>query len=318
MTYATGQIINASDYVGFRGNQGPGSPYASSLVATNKLAALVGVGFATRGYGQTSFSMPPVATGDVITAAQWNGIISAMSLINTHTGTGLSLPASVSAGSSIVAFDGTSSRPDIASQIASLDTARLSFDVGQMSLTSAASSARTTPWTTSVTHEFTATFASEDEARYFFNSGGNIYASASRTGGSTSTINSSMSTILSNMGTVRFGAETTTYTGSGGTVYPIGYYDLTTGYQTLFYITNGAYGYSYGYSNVSYTLRARTENVFSENGGNGSIVRFQAVFAETAASYVSIDGTLTSSISQLKAAGALAVASPTYSTTVPL
>jgi hypothetical protein len=319
MSYSPGQTILAADFTAFRGSIAPSSPYPSLLEATRKVAALIGVGYGSRGYGQTSTTLNGVAIGDIVTASTWNSLFSAMGSINIHTGSGLTVPASVLIGSPIQALNGSSGRPDLSTLIATLDSNRLLYSLGQMSLTSAISSVRTSAWSTQVTHEFTATFVNEDAARYFFNTGGQIYAAASRTGGSASALNNAMTTMLSNMGTIKVGANATTYTGTGGTVYPIGYYGLTNNYQTLFLHTGGSYGYSYGYSNISYTLRARVENISGANGGNGSTMRFQAIFATGYPSYsYSIDGILTSAISQLKAGGVLTVIAPSYATTSPL
>ncbi len=318
MTYATGQIIASADFTAFRGNQAPDTSYASNSAATAKLAALIGVGYGTRGYGQTSTVMPGSSVGGIVTAAQWNGLINAISTINTHTGSGYSVPTPVTSGSLIRAFDGSAGRPDLPTLITNLDSNRLNYSLSQMGLSSVLSSSRTSPWSVSVTHEFTATFPSENLARYFFNTGGQVYAVGSRSGGSASTLNSAMTTILANMGTIKFGAQATTYTGSGGTVYPIGYYNLTGAYQTLFHIIGGAYPYSYGYGAVSYTLKAKAESIAGLNGGNGSVVRFQAVFATGVSSYSTVSGTLTSAISQLKSGGVLSITAPTYATTIPL
>ena len=54
MTYAVGGIIQAADYNGFVGNTAVNVAYASDAAAQNKVAALIGVGYGTRGYGQTS------------------------------------------------------------------------------------------------------------------------------------------------------------------------------------------------------------------------------------------------------------------------
>ena len=318
MTYSPGQLILADDFTAFRGSIAPSSPYPSLVNAANKVAALVGVGYGNRGYGQTSTPLTGVSVGDVVTASTWNSLFSAMGLINTHTGSALTLPANVLAGNAIQALNGSSGRPDLSTLITTLDSNRALYAIGQMALTSQLSSARTSSWTTQVTHEFTVTFPTEDGARYFFNTGGQVYAAASRTGGTSSAINNAMTVMLSNMGTIKVGSSATTYTGTGGTVYPIGYYGLTGSYQTLFVHTGGSYSYSYGYSNISYTLRARAENVLGVNGANGSRIRFQAVFATGVSYSYTLDGTLTSSISQLKAGGVLTVASPIYATTTPL
>jgi hypothetical protein len=313
MTYSVGSNISASDYMNFRGLYDASTPYPDNPTAINKLAALIGVGFGTRGYGQV-FSFPSVTSGQTVTAMQWNLIRTVMNLINVHTGAGQSLQPTVNSGSIIIANDGTGGRPNLSSLITSFDAARLSYDIGQMQLTSELTSTRTTSWNTEVYHEFTVDFSNENPARYFFNTGGTVYASASRTGGSATAINTAMTNLLNQMGTIKFGSQATTYTGSGGTVYPIGYYNLTGSYQTLFY-HNGPGGY---YSPLTYTLQARVENYVGINGANGSLIRFKAIFDTGLSALETLDGTLTSSISQIKENGGLSVLSPVYTTTSSL
>lgn len=318
MTYAVDQTISAADYTAFRGDNGPNTAYSSDLNATQKLAALIGVGYGQRGYGQVSTSFAGVTTGDVVSAAQWNAIFSVMGTINTHTGAGLAIPSPLVSGSIIQALDGTGSRPNLPALITSLDSNKNNFSVSQMAVSSVLSSVRTTSWNTSVYHEFTAAFAGENEARYFFNSGGQLYLSASRTGGTSTTLNTLLTNLLNAVGTVRVGSNSTTYTGTGGTVYPIGYYSLTTSYQNIFYAANSTpYSYYYG-APLSLTIKARSDAIGGVNGGKGSIIRIQVIFETGLPSYDLVDGTLTSAVSQLKATGALTVSSPTYTTTSPL
>jgi hypothetical protein len=313
MTYAVGQPIAAADYMGFRGAEAPNTAYPSSTAATNAIAALVGVGYGSRGYGQTSTVLPAVTAGSVITAAQWNYLYASMSVINIQTGSGLTLPPNASAGSVIQAENGTGGRPDLPTLITTLDANRLLYDITQMAVSAELTSQLTTPWSVSVTHQFTQTFSSEDLARYFYNTGGHIYVSASRTGGTGSHIDYAFTDMLAQMGTIKFGSTATTYTGTGGTVYPIGYYGLTGTFQTIF----THYGSAYGYTSASYTLQARAENIAGLNGGNGTVIRLQAIFATNLPSYDTVDGTLTSTVQQL-AADVLSITVPTYVTTTPL
>lgn len=310
MTYTIGSTILATDYNTFRGDYAPSVAYPDGSTATNKLAALIGVGYGTRGYGQ-SVSYPAVSSGDSITAAQWTTVKTVMNLINVHTGAGLTLQPTVTAGNTINANDGSLGRVNLSGLIASLDSARLTFDIGQMALTSVLTSTRSTSWNTQVYHEFTIDFGTENNARYFFNSGGTIYISASRTGGSATPINTAMTNILSQMGTIKFSAETTTYTGTGGAVNAIGYYGIPGAYQVLFYHA----GPGGTYAAMSYTLQARRESYVGLNGANGSLVRMQAIFDTGLDPTHILDGTLTSSIDQLKENGGLTIATPTYTTT---
>jgi hypothetical protein len=313
MTYAVNSTILAADYMAFRGSNAPNVAYADAVAASDMLAALIGVGYGTRGYGQTSTVLPAVSTGSSVTASQWNSLISVISNLNTHTGSGLVVPTAVAVGDVIQAFDGTDSRPNIHTLIPALDANRMNAAIGQMAQTaSGASSQRTTSWNTMVYHEWTVTFSSEDDARYFFNTGGQIQVEADRSGGTASTLNSAITDMLNDIGTIKFSAQTTTSTPPGsGTAYPIGYYGLTGAYQTLFVHL----GITYGYSSISYTLNARAENIVGTNGGNGTVIRFQAIFETGLPSYDTADGTLDSSVFQLKAGGVLLVTAPTYAVT---
>jgi hypothetical protein len=308
MTYQVGSHILATDYNTFRGPYDAATPYPDDATATNKLAALIGVGYGVRGYGQV-VGFPSVTVGGAVTAAEWNIIRSIMNVINVHTGAGLTIQPTVNVGDPILAYDGSLSRPDLPVLISALDSAKMLYDIAQMQLTSELTSTRNTSWNTEVYHEFTVDFSNENPARYFFNSGGTVYVSASRTGGSATAINTAMTNLLNQMGTIKVGSENTTYTGSGGTAYNIGYYQLTGTYQTLFYHAGSDI-----YSPLLYTLQARRENYVGSNGANGSLIRFKATFDTGLDPGHTLDGTLTSNIGQLKENAGLTISSPVYTT----
>jgi len=319
MTYSVGGTIAATDYNGFVGTTAVNVAYANDAAAQNKVAALIGVGYGTRGYGQTATTLASTTAGVVVPATQWNNLRSAMSTINTHTGAALTLQPVVAAGDTILAEDGTSSRPNISTLISSLDTARNTASITQMSVSSVLTSTRTTAWGTTIQHEFTVTFTDEDSARYFFNTAGEVRFSGSRTGGSATTINAAWTALLVAVGTVKFGASTTTYTGTGGTVTNnVGYYGLTGTYQQIFTHAGTGAGYS---SNISYSIQARRESYVGANGGNGSVLRFLVTFNDNSVYYYygsTVDGTIISQIDQYKAGGVLTISSPVYATVVNL
>jgi hypothetical protein len=182
-----------------------------------------------------------------------------------------------------------------------------------MTVSSVLTGTRVNPWGVSVYHEFTVTFINEDNARFFFNTGGQIYLGASRSGGSAFEINQTITDLLNAMGTIKVGAVATTYTGTGGVPQNVGYFGLTQTYQQLFV----QFGTDFGYTSASYIVQARVENVFGTNGGNGSVIRMQAVFATGLPSGDAVDGTLQSSISQLLATGALTITAPIYAAGAP-
>lgn len=311
MTYSVGNTILANDYNNFRGSVAPSSAYPSDVAAQSKVAALIGVGYGSRGYGQTTAVLPSVAQTAVVTANNWNTLRTIMITLNTHTGSNLILQPQVVPDELITAQDGSSSRKDIPALILTLDGNRFNAALSEMSLTTVLTSQRTSTWSTTLTHEFYANFATEDNARYFFNSGGEVRLAASRTGGTASSLNTAITTMLTDMGTIRFRATDTTYTGSGGFSGAIGYFDLTDAYQQCF----THLGPAGTYSNISYTVQARRENYVGLNGGNGNQVRFRAIFNISSYVGVTASGTLVSSISSYRSVGVVSVTAPSYATT---
>lgn len=314
MTYNSGNTIVATDYMSFRGANAPIVSYTSDASATNKVAALIGVGYGQRGYGVTSTVLPSViANTSIVTATVWNNLRSAMSVINIHTGSGLTLQPVISSSNLIVANDGRPTLTNVPALISTLDNNRFNVGAGQSTTSNVLTSTKTVSWTNSVFHEFIMGFAVEDQARYFFNTGGKIRLTASRIDGTPGGVNDALTSMLSAMGNVFFGAVNSTYSGTGGTVSSIGYYGLTSTYQTVF-IANG----TGAFPNISYSLLARRENYTGLNGGNGSLIRYRAFF--DISNYIAeiADGTLTSSVSSVRSTGAINISNPTYSTTLNL
>lgn len=92
----------------------------------------------------------------------------------------------------------------------------------------------------------------------FFNSGGTLDIDGAISGYTTGWTydGQGINEILTTMGTVSFDYDTTTQSGSGGTPSSIGYYELTTSYQTIFTQTGTGV-----YSNASLTIEARRSNL---------------------------------------------------------
>jgi len=89
----------------------------------------------------------------------------------------------------------------------------------------------TSSWNTTLTQETTFTWANEGLCRAYFNGGGRIGFSASRSGGSSTTQNTNWTDTLSAMGSVFL--QHNTGAGSSGTNAGIGFYELGTGYTTI-------------------------------------------------------------------------------------
>lgn len=90
---------------------------------------------------------------------------------------------------------------------------------------------RTTAWTNTLTSVLTWTFANEADCRAFFNGGGELGFSVSRTGGTASDQNTRWDETFAAVGDILLDHETTQ--ASSGTIANIGFYELTTTDQQL-------------------------------------------------------------------------------------
>lgn len=320
MSYSQGQNIAAADYNGFAGGVAITSAFASSAAATQKVAALLGVGYGDRGYGQSTPSLPVRVAGDAIAASDWLNLRNAISTLASHQGTAVTLlpPTGDFAANAVIKAEvPATSASDFATMIANVDSNRFNTNSGaSMTLTSnALTITRATTWGAAsggITAVATVSFASEDAARYFFNSGGEVRFAISHPTGSTQDTN--WNTALTNVGTVAFKAHSTTRTGTAGTPTAIGYYELTTSDQS---ILSGAIG-SGAYSTNSIAVSARAATITGANGAKGSQIIFTITLTDShtnAFSDICAAGTAVT-FAHLKATAVLSgIVSPTFATT---
>jgi hypothetical protein len=140
----------------------------------------------------------------------------------------------------------------------------------QRSLEAGISSTFISSWNGILYHQVTVSFTTALQARYFFNAGGQIRFSASRTGTASNTKDTEWTNMLGNnttpsgMGTIFFDyTQTGTVAGTAavsraGTGSSIGFYDLTTTNQQI-YITTAAAGV---YVENDYNIQARVNTGF--------------------------------------------------------
>ena len=285
MTISQGGLIQAVDYNTLR----------------TGVSNLLGDGYGDRGYGQTVAADIDVIAGTTVVSAtpttlkQWVALYGDMKKIADHQGTDITTlknayDNNIKSGSLIQYSDINL----IATTLATLDTNRLTIgDQTQYSIESLASSQRTTQWGSpvkpTVQHTFRIEFGSAADARYFFNAGGQILFTASRSGGTTPwTQNSDWTTLLSAMGTIAFGYSGVTAS-SGNTV--SGFKDVTT--ATLIY-SKGGYGGAGGttYAANDYNITATLDS--------GKFLTFNIYFNDDKTTLFAnqdyVDGTLTSTI----------------------
>lgn len=286
---------------------------AQYVAIQNKAESMIGTGSGTLGYGQTVQSSD-VFTGNTITKAQWDLIKFDIINIKFHQDGNIPPVVNVNVGDPI-GFG--SSSPNTNYDIILNDAIAKRFLIaGSQSVVSAkASQIYSTPWSTQAQATLTVTFADANQGRYFFNSGGKIRFVTSLVGAvSTGQINSWVN-FLNAVGTQSFGADTDP---------TVNYYTLTNSYQI--YYQNFL---SSSYSANSYKLEART-NVANNATGTATQLELRVTLLD---SYVDpdvasgasnppgdvINGTLTISVSELKASGQLqpsgtfAITSPSYS-----
>ena len=269
MTYSSGGLIQASDYNNFAGGNGGGAN------VSGQLNTVLGVGYGNAGYGQTSVSNVSVAGS--VTAAQWTTLVVGVNKVRSHQ-TAFSNLSLYTSGTAINATN------DVGTNLTNAYTGRLGYQtLGSVTTGSNFTLNISSPNTTaavSASAERTATFASADAARYFFNAGGELrfyIASYANPGG---TVRGSSLGGLAVNGT---GGKTFKAVDNGaryGTGYTVttdlttgaGYYSLTTSYVDKIKISGSAYGAAYSGDFVR--IQAKSNGAQGSNGDKGTIFYF--------------------------------------------
>lgn len=237
MTYASGGLIQATDYNAF-------------VASVN---AIWGTGTGDAGYGQAT-TLSTVASSDTVTAAQWATMISRLNSISQHqsgTNTALTSPTA----NTVITYLST-----LSSTISTLTTNRLSFNTQGTSTTATISN--TTVWTTSAVKEMSLTFANTNAMRYFFNNGGEIVFTGKNSVLAGNTKSTDWDALLAACGDVRIRAQVSAKVGGSGTPSVnntnLGFYDLTTAYQKIIeqYSTTATGGYNLNFATFEAKLNA--------------------------------------------------------------
>jgi len=274
----------------------------------SKINNVLGNGSGDFGYGQLVTSSQ-VARANRITVAQWNALRNDLLKARNHQ-------TSVDE-SGLLTVASTTTRireSDRAAYSLFADVATTNRLItppsNQASLTNLQTVTRTASWSTTISHQVTVTFASEDAGRFFFNSGSSIKFSSTMTGysaGVSLLVNQSWATLLTNMGIISFDAYSTTKSGTG-TAQAIGFYNLTTTDQLIFTKLVEA---GNQYTPNRYELKAR-------KSGNSIIFTPTWSYVEDGnyGIFEPADGTLTSLVQAFTATGSnVSVTAPTSSTT---
>ena len=194
------QIINKADYNSIQ----------------EVVERVLGTGSGISGYGQTVLSSP-VTESDAVTVNEYAAL--RYDIINAYKHIFNSLPADVDAQTigGKVRYDASppnaapvnywisvANSIDAVKQTLAVAGQRVSINHGTQTFTSAWGSSGTPQLTSQVTVEW----ATSEQARHFFNAGGSLQFTSSRTGGSTNAQNTSWTNLLSSAGTRIFSGTT--------------------------------------------------------------------------------------------------------------
>jgi hypothetical protein len=270
--------------------------------------ALLGSGSGQRGYGQ-AIASSAVTSGNVINKSHWD--LLRYDLVNIKVHQDGVVPALVQLGiNDVVRYGATSPNTNYETVANQADLARFNIGVGQSMVSPKSSGSYSSGWSTQASCTLTITFSTANEARYFFNSGGKIQFTSTRTGGSATSQNNAWTQLLEAVGTRSFG---------GAEPIAANFYTLTSSYQTFYQNSQ-----STPYSNNYFQLSALC-NVANNSGGTATSVTFRITWQDN---YVDpdgvikfnptdlVDGTLTIAVTELKATGLL-VPSGTFTITSP-
>lgn len=271
MTYSSRNLVQASDYNGFVGG--------NTANVSGQLNTILGAGYGNAGYGQIAVGNVTASGVDLVTATQWTTLVNNVNKVRKHqSGSGFTNLSTYVTGTVVNA------NTDITSNLTTGYTNRLNYSAEGTTLTGSTVSPNFTAPndTNSATFNIsrTATFASADQARYFFNAGGqlNFVVISATNGGGTTRGQTLCDLAATNFASARFrSANNSGRTGSGGSVASantsVGYYNQTTSNASIVSITPSGGTYS----SASVTLSAKSNGTQGSNGDKGSTVTLSMV-----------------------------------------
>jgi hypothetical protein len=272
MSYSQGGLITASDYNNIVGT----SPSST----TNQINTVWAAGYGNAGYGQTALAQ--VSTGGTVTATQWATAVNTLNTMLTHqSGSGSGIGAPTAGG--IIAYLST-----FQSSVNTGYANRLNFNANGTDITGTAPAAAnwnsSTPTTFQITR--TATFASADQARYFFNAGGKLVVTFSCTNTLGNSKGADWATLLNTkLASIVIGSTTNSRTGTGGTASAsntaLGYWSCTTANQSMITLTSASGTADYSSNSVAVGLKSNGAQ--GSNGDVGSVITFTIDLTDAAA-----------------------------------
>lgn len=229
----------------------------------------VGVLNASKGYGQTVQSVGKSA-GDIVDQTDWDNLRFDIANSRIHqvgsaalTDLGVTDKVGATEINNYETLSNTSSTTAERFKVAAGQ-----FITNNLQVTSRTWSASTTPqfWSNSMSVTHTITFNSANDARYFFNSGGEIRVQSSRTGGRSDQQNNAWSTVLSSASLKSFGGIYAGVGTSGSSTYYLAqdgfnWYNLSNSFIELFHQRD-----SVPYASNEYRIEVRSNAASNVNG----------------------------------------------------
>lgn len=275
---AIGDFISATDYNTIR----------------TKIINVMSTGSGNSGYGQTTFSSL-VSAGNTVTKTQWDALrYDIYNAVLHQTGSAASL-VQVAVGE-VIRYGASQPNTQYDTVANQAVTNRFDLGTGQFVTEAIDSKSFSSSWYQSISATASVSFATAEQARFFFNAGGKIRFASSRSGGSGVAQNTSWSNLLSSAGTQSFVG------GPSG----INFFSLTSSFQTFAEIAGTT-----AYTNNKWRLEASC-NVANNALGTANVVNFRITWIDA---YVDsgpetppgdlVDGTFTLTVDQVRPSGFL-------------
>jgi hypothetical protein len=239
----------------------------------SKVEGIMGAGSGNSGYGQSLVSAA-VAEGNTVTINEWANLRYDIINARVHQTGSLPSPVAVAEGNTI-RYSTVNAPVDTYDTLAdTIISNKFTVGAGQFATNvPSAPSTRTASWNNSLSCTVQFYWANSNQARYFFNSGGQVRVTSSRSGGSSSQQNTAWTSLLSSSGTQSFGGnnpdtETSPATGTN-------WYRCTNSFQTYYSASSSS-----PYGSNSYQLQARTADVPSNASGTSASGEIRLVFTD--------------------------------------
>ena len=274
MAYTSGDTILDDEYNTFVNS-------SSSPFGLNHFA---GTGALQYGLGESAVAT--VSANNVINASEWNALFTGMSTIASHTGDTLTSRSSISGGDAIAIS------ANVAADLATLAASVAAGCTGTSALTTSGilqQPASASTWTGSFTTQVSATFASANAMRFFFNAGGKIRLDPIRTGNGgvdgASGKDGAWDNLYNAVGNLDIASQSSTR-GSGETLdtdgLALGFHDLTTSYQTILQLSDDTYPYTANTIKIEAKLDAAV--------GSATVITIQTTATDGSGEFSFTDG----------------------------